>query len=145
MDFNDTLYYLENYLSQFDFAISQYDYFTPSSGEKIKLHAETIFTNVLTDVLEYCKNNDVKVVEFDDVKIIYFIGKETSRLENNNEYLKIAVGIMNSITIHSTGNGIDFEMLNKIYKAIDKNRWHEEYGNNGIYTLFKTMIRTYSK
>lgn len=145
MDNNDTVYYLENFLSQFNFAISSYDLYAPGYGEKIKNHSETIFTNVLTDVLEYCKNNDVKIVEFDDIKIIYFIGIESSRLENDSKYLKIAVDIMNTITIHSTGKSICEQMLNKIYRNIEKNRWHDEYGDNGIYTLFKSAIRTYSK
>lgn len=145
MDTNDTIYYLESYLGQFNFALSLYDLYASGCGEKIKNHSETIFASVLTDVLEYCANNDVKIVEFDDIKIIYFIGKQASRLENDNMYLKIAVEIMNTITEHSTGKGICQQMLNKIYNNIEKNRWHDEYGNNGIYTLFKSAIRTYSK
>lgn len=144
MNDQNTIEFMENYLMHFNIAVDSFEYEHNGFGKILKGHSETLLSSVLIDVLSYCKTNDVRIVDFDDIKIIYFIGREASKLENNNEFLKTSVNLMNKITLHSTKKRLCEEMIRKIKDRINDNTWEKEYGNSGIYTIFKTSIRTYA-
>lgn len=138
----EKIFFISNYLSSFNLVSQYYEYYDSKYLEIIEKHADVLFANVLRSVLNYCKVNKVKIVEFDDVKIAYFLGKELSILENDFVYMIVMVDILNFLTKHKTSREASKDMLRKIKNHITNGTWTEEYGQHGIYSIFKTIIKS---
>lgn len=145
MEAKKNIEYVSNYITSFDSVSQYFEYYDKKYLEAIKRHDEILLTNVLQNILNYCKINAVKIVEFDDVKICYFLGKELAKLENDSNYMLVMVDILNLLTKHKTSKNTSEDMVKKIKKHITEDTWSKEYGIHGIYAIFKTVIKSCGK
>lgn len=142
METQKNISFVSNYLACFDLVSQYFEFYDKRNLEAIEKYADILFVNVLKGVFKYCEINKVKIVEFDDVKIVFFLGRELSILENNSDYMIVMVDILNFLTKHKTSRNASTDMVKKIKSHIRNDTWREEYGQHGIYSIFKTLIKS---
>jgi len=125
--FNVSLYYYESL-----------DQYTFNAIEAIK---NDIVEKVFNEVIHYCQQNNVYMQDFDDYKIVYFIGLKAYEITNNKKILLDMITILNALVMSDSKVSVNEDMLKKMAKSIDNNKWKEFYGIYGIYSIFKSCSK----
>lgn len=94
---------------------------------------------VLYNVFKYCKDNDVQIKNFDDYKIVYFLGIKLESIKNDCTYMITTVQILETLLYLNSKSRfkISEDMLLKVMDSIKKRKWKNHYGLYGIYSIFK--------
>ncbi|NPA11103.1 MAG: hypothetical protein GXO62_02550 [Epsilonproteobacteria bacterium] len=103
-----------------------------------------LLQEVLDAILLYCKENCVKIVNFDDYKIVYFLGIKVFDKTGEIKYLISMLKVLESLLYSETDKNISNEMLQKILINAKNKTLKKNYGEYGIYYIFKTCYKTYS-
>lgn len=142
MDTRKNIETVSNYLNTFNIVSEYFEQYKEGSIQVIEQNAEVLFVNVLKSVLSYCQINKVRITEFDDVKIVYFLGQELSKMQNDCEFMITAIDILDFLVFDKHGHYASKDMVAKIKNHIKNDTWMEEYGQHGIYSIFKTLIKS---
>lgn len=131
-----------DYINTFDASLVYFYEFHKELKSEID-NDSTLYMNlsrdVLNDVIKYCEDNDVQIKNFDDYKIVYFLGIKLEELKNDFNYMITTVQILEILLYLNSKSKfrISKDMLSKVMESIKKQKWKNHYGLYGIYSIFK--------
>lgn len=131
----------QDYLQTFNVVVEYFKNEDKLDFNEIEKNRDSLFTNTLNDILEYCKINRVYIQDFDDYKITYFMGVRLTKKTDNSEYLISTLKILDILVKKDSNNFIDENMIQKIILNIQANKWEDNYGKYGIYSIFKSCSK----
>jgi hypothetical protein len=112
-----------------------------------KIDKKLLFS-VLEDIFEFSlrhrtlkDNIPVKIGNFDDMKIVYFLGIHLCDISGDKKYLNNMVRILDQLVYAEQEEFINNRIGTKIYNSIERNNWKEIFGIDGIYMIFKSAHR----
>ena len=141
----DNDFLISDFINTFDASILYFKHESENIDQVII--DENVYNNlaidVLMDVIEYCKDNNVQIKNFDDYKIVYFLGQRLWRLSGEREFLIEMVNILHTLLYISTNETmrVSNDMILKIKESIKNDCWHELFGKYGIYSIFKVCSK----
>ncbi len=97
---------------------------------------------VFDELIKYWQSFSTSVVNWDDIKITYFLGLELAASTNKKEYINLMLDVLN-ITMESIDVEISRDMVSKIKKTVakfpvvDTINSASYLGKYGIYFMYK--------
>jgi len=137
--------YPENFLKKYKIVKSEFlkykdlDVHIRNILKKDEDKSSFIAYNVYYEIVQYGAYKNVDISEFDDMKIIWFLGWHLYDKTFNKSSLKVALKLL-LVRLPNPKKYPD-KMLSKLKKAIEDKEYDVEkfYGKYGIYTNIKTV------
>ncbi|MFA6195260.1 MAG: hypothetical protein WC656_01295 [Sulfurimonas sp.] len=140
MSNNNYQYYKNDFFATLNIVIEYYKFEDRTIADKIAIH-KNLPEDIFIKVLDYCKDQNVKVINFDDMKITYFLGIELYKLSKDDKYMLTMLNILNKLVYLETAHFIDKDIFIKIRSSVINDKWQNFYGIYGIYTIFKNCYK----
>lgn len=127
----------KDYLSTFDIGIEYFALENKELADEINSQYDILMKKTLNGIISYASDNNVKINSFDDMKVVYFLAIEAYSLYREKNFLLCGVKILSQISAAERESFINGEMYGKIIDSIENEKWRDNYGKFGIYTIFK--------
>lgn len=135
----------QDYLVTFNIVV--YHYYARESEEFVRIVKDNLYEfyeKVLNDVLDYCKINNIYIQNFDDYKITYFLGIRVYEKTKNISHFISMLKILDILVKNDSGCFVNKDMIQKILLNVKNNKWKENYGKYGIYSMFKACSKHFA-
>ena len=130
-----------DYLQTFNCAKEYFGVENQAFKQEIENHLNDIYSLVLQDTINYCKENRVHIKNFDDYKVVYFLAIRMYEITENNDYLTSMLKILDILVKKDSGNFLNKDMTYKMLLHTQNKTWQEKYGQYGIYSIFKACSK----
>jgi len=130
-----------DYLQTFNCAKEYFSVENQGFRQEIENHLDDVYSYVLQDTIEYCKDNRVFIKNFDDYKIVYFLAIKMYNITKNKAYMLAMLKILDILVKQDSDKFVSEDIIFKIILHIEKDTWQEKYGEYGIYSIFKACSK----
>ena len=135
---------LKDYLKTFNIVRNYYKLECEDFLKVVDDNLIELYKLVLDDIIEYCFVNKVYIKDFDDYKIVYFLGVRVYEKTNNISHFKAMLKILDILVKKDSNNFVNEDMIKKILLSLKNNTWKENYGKYGIYSMFKACSKHFA-
>jgi len=130
-----------DYLQTFNCVKKYFGIENKAFEQEIQEHIDKVYTLVLKDAINYCKDNKVFIKNFDDYKVVYFLAIRMHEITKNKAYMLAMLKILDILVKQDSDKFVNEDMIFKIILHIEKDTWQEKYGEYGIYSIFKACSK----